>query len=71
MPWLHFVSWFFGGMFAANAVPHFVNGISGRPFQSPFASPPRQGAFLVHGQRPLGRIQRPRRLLPHLPRRRF
>ncbi len=43
MPWLHFVSWFFGGMFAANAVPHFVNGISGRPFQSPFASPPGKG----------------------------
>jgi hypothetical protein len=30
---------FFCGMFAANGVPHFVNGISGRPFHSPFARP--------------------------------
>jgi hypothetical protein len=43
MHWLHYVSWFAGGLFAANAVPHFVNGISGRPFQSPFASPPGKG----------------------------
>ena len=43
MAWLPYVSWFCGGLFAANAVPHFVNGISGRPFQSPFASPPGKG----------------------------
>ncbi|MFZ0393216.1 MAG: hypothetical protein WCF17_06020 [Terracidiphilus sp.] len=43
MPWLHYISWFAGGLFAANAVPHFVNGISGRAFQSPFASPPGKG----------------------------
>ena len=43
MSWLHYVSWFCGGMFLANAVPHFVNGISGRPFQTPFASPPGKG----------------------------
>lgn len=43
MDWLHYVSWFCGGMFLSNAVPHFVNGISGRPFQSPFASPPGKG----------------------------
>jgi hypothetical protein len=36
-PWL--VSYFFGGMFAANAVPHFVSGTMGRAFQSPFARP--------------------------------
>jgi len=41
--WLHAISYFFGGMFLANAVPHLVNGISGRPFQSPFASPPGKG----------------------------
>lgn len=40
-PWL--VSYFFGGAFAANAVPHFVAGIMGRPFQSPFAKPPGKG----------------------------
>jgi hypothetical protein len=39
--WL--VSYFFGGVFAANAVPHFVAGMMGRPFQSPFAKPLGQG----------------------------
>jgi hypothetical protein len=43
MPWLNFVAWFFGGMFLANAVPHVVSGMMGRPFQSPFAKPPGQG----------------------------
>jgi hypothetical protein len=43
MEWLHYVSYFFGGAFLANAIPHFVNGISGRPFQSPFAKPPGEG----------------------------
>jgi hypothetical protein len=43
MRWYHCVAYFFGGAFLANAVPHFVNGVSGRPFQSPFASPPGEG----------------------------
>jgi hypothetical protein len=43
MNWLHLVAYFFGGAFAANAVPHFVAGIMGSPFQSPFAKPPGQG----------------------------
>jgi hypothetical protein len=43
MPWLYLVSWFFGGAFLANAVPHLVSGMMGRPFQSPFAKPPGQG----------------------------
>jgi hypothetical protein len=43
MNWLHLVSYFFGGIFLANAVPHFVSGIMGRPFQSPFAKPPGEG----------------------------
>lgn len=43
MNWLHLVSYFFGGIFLANAVPHFVSGTMGRPFQSPFAKPPGQG----------------------------
>jgi hypothetical protein len=37
------VAYFFGGAFLANALPHLGNGISGRAFQSPFASPPGQG----------------------------
>jgi hypothetical protein len=41
--WYHYVAYFFGGAFLANTIPHLVNGISGSPFQSPFASPPGQG----------------------------
>jgi hypothetical protein len=34
---------FFAGLFLANAVPHFVHGISGNKFPSPFAKPPGKG----------------------------
>ncbi len=37
------VSYFFGGAFLTNAVPHLVSGLMGRPFQSPFASPSGEG----------------------------
>jgi hypothetical protein len=43
MAWYVYLAYFVGGMFLANAVPHFVNGVSGRPFPSPFASPPGRG----------------------------
>jgi hypothetical protein len=43
MRWYHVVSYFFGGAFLANTIPHLVAGISGSPFQSPFASPPGEG----------------------------
>src|SRR6202012_3078359 len=43
MNWLHLVSYFFGGVFLANAVPHWVSGMMGRSFQSPFAKPPGKG----------------------------
>ena len=43
MSWLVLISYVFGGLFLANAVPHFVSGMQGRPFQSPFAKPPGQG----------------------------
>jgi len=43
MEWAHYASWFFGGAFLTNAVPHFVSGVMGRPFQSPFARPRGQG----------------------------
>ena len=43
MRWYHYAAYFFGGVFLANAVPHFVSGITGHPFQSPFASPPGEG----------------------------
>jgi hypothetical protein len=41
--WLHELSYFFGGAFLTNAVPHFVSGVMGRPFQSPFAKPHGEG----------------------------
>jgi hypothetical protein len=43
MPWSHLVSYFFGGVFLANAVPHAVSGMMGRRFQSPFAQPRGEG----------------------------
>ncbi|MCU1278348.1 MAG: hypothetical protein JWM53_1894 [bacterium] len=43
MRWYHYVAYFFGGAFLANFIPHFVNGVSGNPLQSPFASPPGEG----------------------------
>ncbi len=43
MNWSHLVSYFFGGSFLANAIPHLVSGQMGRPFQSPFAKPSGQG----------------------------
>lgn len=43
MPWLDYISYFFGGLFGANSIPHLVSGMMGRPFQSPFAKPPGKG----------------------------
>ncbi|OWK36558.1 hypothetical protein [Fimbriiglobus ruber] len=43
MRWYHYVSYFFGGWFLVNAIPHFVTGVTGHPFQSPFATPPGEG----------------------------
>ena|SRR5258708_6067125 len=43
MQWYHYFSGFWGGLFLANFVPHFVNGISGNGFPTPFAKPPGKG----------------------------
>jgi hypothetical protein len=43
MIWSYDIACFFGGLFLSNAVPHYVSGMQGRPFQSPFASPPGEG----------------------------
>jgi hypothetical protein len=43
MAWYWYVLEFLAGAFLANGVPHFVQGISGNPFQSPFAKPPGVG----------------------------
>jgi hypothetical protein len=41
--WYDYIACFFAGMLLANAVPHFVHGISGDRFPTPFARPPGQG----------------------------
>jgi hypothetical protein len=42
MNWYNYVC-FFAGAFLAKVVPHFVDGISGDRFPSPFARPPGRG----------------------------
>ena len=39
----HWIAYFFGGAFLTNAIPHWVAGLMGEPFQSPFAKPPGKG----------------------------
>lgn len=43
MKWYHYIACFFAGAFLANTVPHFVHGISGDFFPSPFSNPPGRG----------------------------
>ena len=39
VPWYYYLVHFFAGAFFANGVPHFVQGICGNKFQTPFATP--------------------------------
>jgi len=43
MAWYVCLARFCAGLVLANGVPHFVNGISGKRFPTPFASPPGAG----------------------------
>lgn len=43
MIWYHYLACFLAGMFLFNAVPHFVSGICGNFFPTPFAKPPGKG----------------------------
>src|SRR6266550_5813651 len=43
MHWYNYIICFFAGTFLANVVPHFVHGISGDRFPTPFARPPGRG----------------------------
>ena len=36
MKWYDYLMCFLGGAFVANFFPHFVNGVSGREFRTPF-----------------------------------
>lgn len=43
MNWQNEIAYFFGGLFLANALPHYISGLMGRAFQSPFAKPRGEG----------------------------
>jgi hypothetical protein len=43
MKWYHYIACFFAGAFIANTVPHFIHGVSGDRFPSPFSNPPGKG----------------------------
>ncbi|HTB24826.1 MAG TPA: hypothetical protein VK711_05620 [Puia sp.] len=43
MKWYHYLAAFFSGAFLANTVPHFIHGVSGDSFPSPFSHPPGKG----------------------------
>jgi hypothetical protein len=43
MPWYFYVLEFVSGLLLTNGVPHFVQGVCGNRFQSPFGYPPGIG----------------------------
>ena len=43
MKWYHYIACFFAGLFIANTVPHFIHGVSGDVFPTPFSTPAGKG----------------------------
>jgi hypothetical protein len=43
MNWSQYAACFFAGVFLTNVVPHFVYGVCGDRFPTPFANPPGKG----------------------------
>ncbi len=43
MPWYDYLAAFFAGAFLANTVPHYVKGVCGDAFPTPFSKPPGIG----------------------------
>lgn len=43
MHWLQLLSYFLGGAFLANALPHLVTALAGKRLPTPFAKPPGRG----------------------------
>ncbi|MHB8207656.1 hypothetical protein [Mucilaginibacter sp.] len=43
MEWYNYLAAFFSGAFLANSVPHFIKGVAGDKFPTPFAKPPGKG----------------------------
>ena len=50
MKWYHYVAAFFAGAFLANVVPHFIHGVSGDAFPTPFADPAGKGLSFSTGK---------------------
>ncbi len=49
MKWYAYVGYFFAGAFLANSVPHFVQGISGQEFRTPFGAPSSATVNVIWG----------------------
>ncbi len=47
MEWYNYLSCFFAGAFLTNSIPHFIHGLSGDRFPTPFAKPPGKGLSLA------------------------
>ena len=43
MAWYAYLAYFFAGIFLTNGVPHFIHGVSGKKFRTPFAKPAGKG----------------------------
>lgn len=43
MKWYNYVACFFAGVFLTNGIPHFIHGLDGDAFPTPFATPPGTG----------------------------
>jgi hypothetical protein len=43
MSWYAYLAYFFAGGFLANGIPHFIHGISGKKFRTPFSKPMTTG----------------------------
>ena len=43
MAWYFYLAYFFAGFSIVNSIPHYVRGVTGHRFPTPFASPPGRG----------------------------
>jgi hypothetical protein len=43
MSWYVYLAYFIAGGFLANGIPHFIHGISGKKFRTPFSKPMTTG----------------------------
>jgi hypothetical protein len=55
--WLHLISYFFGGLFFSNAVPHVVRGMMGQALPNSLCKTPGDWAFLIDRECVVGLLQ--------------